>query len=131
MQGSVHITPNFTRGLPLARRVIGWQVLICAVCAGLALGLSGPRAALAAVFGGVAAMAPAGYAAATLFRRGAKASPEAAVGAFYRAEIGKFALTGVLFFFGVALFAGDFLALLLTYMACLASYWVVMALPRE
>jgi hypothetical protein len=41
--------------------------------------------------------------------------------------MGKLALTAVMFALGARWFGGQFAALLLTYAACLAAYWVVMA----
>jgi F0F1-type ATP synthase assembly protein I len=54
-------------------------------------------------------------------------SPQEVVGAMFRGEIGKFALTAVMFAIGVKLFATHFLALLAAYIACFPAYWVVMA----
>jgi len=48
-------------------------------------------------------------------------------GAFFRAEMGKFALTAVLFAFGVKFFAARFPALIVTYAICLLAYGLVMA----
>jgi F0F1-type ATP synthase assembly protein I len=48
-------------------------------------------------------------------------------GAVYRGEIGKIALTALLFVFGISVFAKQFLALILTFMACQLAYWVVIA----
>jgi F0F1-type ATP synthase assembly protein I len=48
-------------------------------------------------------------------------------GAVYRGEIGKIALTALLFALGVSLFAKQFLAVIVTFVACQLAYWVVIA----
>lgn len=62
-----------------------------------------------------------------VFGRRTAQDPEQIVGTFYQGEIGKLALTALLFGLGVALFAKQFLALILTYIACLLAYWLVLA----
>jgi len=83
--------------------------------------------ALAALFGGLTAVGPTLYFAYRVFVRRHEATPQDVVGAVFRGEMGKIALTGVLFFFGVAVFAEQFFALLGTYAACLLAYWLVLA----
>lgn len=120
-----------TAGAPdagVAWRVLGWQGAITGAAAFAALLVAGPTAALAAVYGGlVVAALPTFYFAWRVFSRRPDDSPRTVVGAFYRGEVGKFALTAVLFVFGIGVFSEQFLPLILTYMAALGSYWVVLA----
>lgn len=94
--------------------------LICGVLLGL------PHA-FAAFYGGLTAVVPTLYFAYRVFARRPDATPQEVVGAAFRGEIGKIVLTGLLFWFGVAVFAEQFLALLGTYAACLLAYWLVLA----
>jgi ATP synthase protein I len=103
------------------------QVVIAMLAAAFAAVRWGEPEALAALFGGGVAVVPAAYFALRVFvRRGAE-TPAEVVGAVFRGEIGKFALTVVMFWFGVMMFAKQFLVLLATYAACLLAYWVVLA----
>ena len=88
----------------------------------------GTKAALAAFYGGMAVAAmPTVYVAWRVFSRSQDAPPEEVVGRFYQGEVGKFGMTTMLFFIGVFLFAQQFLAVLLGYIAAQAAYWIVMA----
>lgn len=119
---------NQPRGFALALKVLGVQGVIAACAALLSLGLAGSDAAYACLFGGLVAIAPTLYFARRVFSRKPEESPAEVVGSVFRGEIGKIALTGVLFFFGVQLFAPQFLFLLMTFMACQFAYWVVAAI---
>jgi ATP synthase protein I len=112
----------------VAWRVLGWQGAITGLAAFVAFLVSGPTAALAAVYGGlVVAALPTFYFAWRVFSRRPDDEPRTVVGAFYRGEVGKFALTTILFVFGIGAFGEQFLPMILTYMAALGSYWVVLA----
>ncbi|TJY59739.1 hypothetical protein E4T66_11160 [Sinimarinibacterium sp. CAU 1509] len=111
----------------MARTVCLVQLGIAGAMA-LMIGLVwGRQYAVAALFGGLTAVLPTVYFAIRLFARRPQAAPEEVVGAAFRGEIGKLALTAVLFWLGVALFAPQFLALLATYAACLLAYWAALA----
>lgn len=118
------------RGISLAWTVCGLQALISAVIAAVLLGVAGKAAAAAALFGGITAIAPNVYMAVKVYVRQAAKTPEQVAGSFYRAEMGRFALTALLFFWGVSLFATQFLPLIGTYAGCLLAYWVVVAVAR-
>ena len=118
------------RGISLAWTVCGLQALISAIIAAVTLGVAGRAAAAAALYGGVTAIAPNVYMAVKVYARRAVRTPEQVAGSFYRAEVGRFALTALLFFFGVSLFATQFLPLIGTYAGCLLAYWVVVAVAR-
>ena len=118
------------RGISLAWAVCGVQVLISAVAALLMLGLRSGAEAGAALFGGLAAIAPNVYFALKVYSRRRHEAPREVLGKFYRAEIGKIALVVVLFFLGTRFYALQFLPLMLTYMACQTAYWVVLATVR-
>jgi ATP synthase protein I len=100
---------------------------ILAFAALLTGGLWGKPQAIAAVYGGLVAIIPTAWFAFRVFGRRAQ-DPREMLGAFYQGEIGKFALTALLFGLGAVLFAKQFLALMVTYAACLLAYWLVLAL---
>lgn len=79
--------------------------------------------AQAALFGGLTAALPTLWMARRAFSVPPGATPQELLAGFYRGEVGKYALTGTLFFVGVALFKQHFLALMLTFMAAQAAYW--------
>jgi ATP synthase protein I len=118
------------RGISLAWAVCGIQALISAIFATAMWGAVGGAAAVAALFGGLIAIAPNVYMAFRVYARNAGTEPAQVAGRFYRAEFGRFALTALLFFFGVSLFAKQFLPLISAYLACLLAYWVVIAVAR-
>lgn len=123
------MTIQTTRGGRLAGQVFAWQCALATAAALIALLAAGAEAGIAAFYGGFAIAAlPTVYFAWRVFSRDAEIDPpQAVVGAFYQGEIGKFALTAMLFAAGIALFAQHFLAMLLGYMAALGGYWAVMA----
>ena len=115
------------RGASIGRAVCLVQLGILVLAAGLTGSFLGKPQALAALYGGLVAMLPTAYFALRLFGRRANGNPADAVGAFYIGEVGKFALTVLLFGVGVKLFAEQFLPLIATYGACLLAYWLVLA----
>lgn len=116
-----------SKNLVLVRAVCLTQLLIAAALVVLIGILWTPRHALAAAFGGLTAVVPTLYFAYRLFVLPRSATVADQVGAAFRGEIGKFALTAVLFWLGAVMFAGQFAALLGTYAATLLAYWRVMA----
>lgn len=115
------------RGAAIARAVCLAQLGILAVAAGLFGGFWGRPQAVAAAYGGLVALIPTAYFGFRVFAQGAARTPADMMGAVYRGEIGKFALTTLLFGLGVVLFAKQFLPLIVTYAACLLAYWLVLA----
>ncbi len=101
--------------------------LVCAVAAWL---LAGRGAALAAIFGGLVVVLPGMYFAARFKLRAGEGGAKDALGAFYRAEVGKLLLTALMFVVGAQVFGRHFAALMLTTVACLAANWVVLAFAR-
>ena len=114
------------RGAAIARAVCLVQLGILALSALLTGGVWGRPQAIAAMYGGLVALIPTAWFAFRVFGRKAQ-DPRQMVGVFYQGEIGKFALTALLFGLGAVLFAQQFLALMLTYVACLLAYWLVLA----
>jgi ATP synthase protein I len=114
------------RGAAIARAVCLVQLGILALSALLTGGLWGRPQAIAAMYGGLVALIPTAWFAFRVFGRRTQ-DPRQMVGAFYQGEIGKFALTALLFGLGAVLFAKQFLALMVTYVACLLAYWLVLA----
>jgi ATP synthase protein I len=114
------------RGAAIARAVCLAQLAILALSALLTGGVWGKPQAIAAMYGGLVALIPTAWFAFRVFGRKAQ-DPRQMVGAFYQGEIGKFALTALLFGLGAVLFAKQFLALMVTYVACLLAYWLVLA----
>jgi ATP synthase protein I len=115
------------QGAAIARSVCLVQIGILAVAAMLIGGLWGRPQAIAAVYGGLVAVIPTAYFGFRVFARGSTQTPQEMMGAIYRGEIGKLALTALLFGLGVVLFARQFLPLIATYAVCLLAYWLVMA----
>jgi ATP synthase protein I len=115
------------RGAEVARAVCLVQVAILVVAAALAAWIWGRPQAVAAVYGGLVAVVPTIYFALRVFARRTTQDPKQAVTALYVGEIGKLVLTALLFWIGVVLFAKQFLALMVTYAACLLAYWLVLA----
>jgi ATP synthase protein I len=111
----------------IAKAVCLTQIAIAAVAALVAGVLAGREPAIAALYGGIVAVVPTIYLARHTLTGLEGRKPPEMVGAFYRGEIGKLALTALLFALGVGLFAKQFLALILTYAACLLAYWLVIA----
>jgi ATP synthase protein I len=70
---------------------------------------------------------PTAYFARRALKRRPGQTPVEMAGAFYRGEIGKIVLTALLFALGIGVFAKQFLALIVTYGACLLAYWIVIA----
>ena len=114
------------RGAAIARAVCLVQLGILALSALLTGGVWGRPQAIAAMYGGLVALIPTAWFAFRVFGRRTQ-DPRQMVGAFYQGEIGKFALTALLFGLGAVLFAKYFVALMLTYVACLLAYWLVLA----
>jgi ATP synthase protein I len=120
------------RGRSTALALVGAQSITAAVAAGVSWIGWGPSAALSALFGGLAVILPTVYFAARVRLRGGGGATAAEVlGAFYRAEVGKLILTGILFWIGALLFGRNFAPLMLTCIACLAMNWVIVAVTRD
>src|ERR1700750_1108370 len=98
-------------GAAIAKAVCRVQLGILGASALLVGMLWGRPQAVAAVYGGLVAGIPTAWFAYRVFGRTAQGDPKQVLGAFYQGEIGKFALTAVLFGMGAALFAKQFLAL--------------------
>lgn len=111
----------------IALSVIRAQAGIAVIAVLVAYGLRGKPAALAAAYGSLTALVPTIYVALRVFARRVPDAPQQMAGAFFQAQIGKFALTAVMFAFGAMMLAKQFPALLAAYVACLAAYWVVLA----
>src|ERR1700752_799482 len=119
------------RGGSTAWALVGAQSLTAAVAALVVLIGWGRDAALAALFGGIAVIAPTVYFAAKVRFRAGGATAAEVLGAFYRAEVGKLILTALLFWIGALLFGPHFAPLILTSIACLAMNWVMVAVTRS
>ena len=115
------------RGAAIARAVCLVQLGILIVAAATTGAIWGRQQAIAALYGGLVAVIPTAYFAYRVFARRRTQDPGHMLGAFYLGEFGKLGLTAVMFWFGVALFAKQFLALMVTYAACLLAYWLVLA----
>lgn len=118
------------RGVKLAWAVCLTQLLITLIAALIVGIFAGAAAVKASVYGGFIAIVPTAYFAVRVYLRRNGNEPKDVVGSFYRGEIGKFALTALMFFFGVKMFGAQFLPLLATYMVCLVAYPAVMVAAR-
>lgn len=113
-----------------ARLLGAIQAATTAACAVVAWIAGGRDAAMAAAFGGLVVLLPGLYFAARFKLQPGEAGAKQALGALYRAEVGKLLLTVVLFVVGALVFGRHYAALMLTAVACLAANWVVLALAR-
>jgi len=118
------------RGGSLAWGLCGIQALVAVVAAGTVWIGWGGAAALAALFGGLVAIAPTLYFAAKVYLRAGAPTTAEVLGAFYRAEVGKLILTALLFWIGAVMFGAHFAPLILTCLACLAVNWLMLWLTR-
>lgn len=122
------------RGVKLAWAVCLTQLtisLIAAAIVGLIAETSTVEVAVkASLFGGLIAIVPTAYFAVRVYLGRNGNEPKDVVGSFYRGEIGKFALTALMFFIGVKMFGTQFLPLLATYVACLIAYPAVLVAAR-
>jgi ATP synthase protein I len=118
---------KFSSGAAVAKAVCLTQGGIAAVAAIIFGALAGRDEATAAVYGGAVAVVPTAYFAVRALAGPAGRHPQEVAGAFYRGEVGKMVLTALLFALGAAVFAQQFLALIVTYAVCLLAYWLVMA----
>ena len=115
------------RGAAIARAVCLVQLGMLVIAASVTGAIWGRTQAIAALYGGLVALIPTAYFAYRVFARRKTQDPGQMLGAFYLGEFGKLGLTAVMFWLGVALFAKQFLALMVTYAACLLAYWLVLA----
>ena len=76
------------------------------------------------------AVLPSLYMALRLFLRSSGDAPGEILGAVYQGAIGKFVLAGLCFWIGARGFPAHFLSLMLAYIACLAAYWIALAVIR-
>ena len=122
----------FRNDAPPAQKLAILQGIAIAICVMVAAALGGRGEAAAALFGGLAVFLPSLW----FWRkaRGASGNTDArkALGALYVAEIGKLVLVGLMLWMGALLFRTptQFMALMLTCMACLAMNWVLLAVAR-
>lgn len=118
------------RGVKLAWAVCLTQLLITLMAALIVGFLAGVAAVPASLYGGLVAIVPTAYFGLRVYLRRNSNEPKDVLGSFYRGEIGKFALTALMFFFGVKMFGTQFLPLLTTYVACLIAYPAVLLAAR-
>lgn len=118
------------RGKTLAWALVGAQIATAVVATFAVWVVRGRAAAIAALFGGVVAVAPSAWFAITVYARAERFKPAQILGAIYRAEAGKLVLTASLFWIGALLFGGHFAPLMITCMACLAMNWVMLAVAK-
>ena len=114
-------------GLSAVRALCTAQLATAAICAGVVWAVWGAESARAALFGGLVAVAPVAYFGLRVFLRRGGLGAGDVLGAFYRAEAGKLALTAGLFVIGAKLFGAHFAPLMFTFMACLAMNWLLLA----
>lgn len=107
-------------------RVLAGQAGVTAIAALLWLLGGSLMAGAAAVVGGAIALIPTGYFALRLFGPEPGAAPRRIVRAFFAGQAVKLILTAVLFIIALRWFGGDFLPLITTYAAALATYGLVL-----
>ena len=110
--------------------MLGAQIFSGLVGAAVFGALDGPKAAAAAFFGALAAAVPGFWMALWMLPRRREIDARRMARAFYMGEFGKLGLTIGLFFAAALLFGQQFLPVLVTYVACLACYWLALILTR-
>lgn len=114
----------------LAWAVFAGQFIVGLVMAAVFAVVSGPSAASAALFGAVVAALPGLWMALWLLPRRRHVDALKMARAFSMGEFGKLGLTVGLFVTAALLFGQHFLAVLVTYVACLVCYWLALILTR-
>ncbi|WP_440996675.1 ATP synthase subunit I [Arhodomonas sp. SL1] len=115
----------------IAWRVIRLQLAITAALALIWLVTVGGRAALAATAGGGISAALSLYVAVRVFAHDAKANPQAALGALYRAEAVKLLLAVVLTSLAILGFREHPIPVISTLAATLSAYWLALLGDRD
>lgn len=114
-----------------ARRIVAAQVL-AGLCAAAFWALESGEAALAAACGAAVAIVPTAYLAwrmALALRT--EQEPRGLVRAMFRGEMGKLALTVLLFALVVARFPQQFLPVMTAFVGCLAMYWIASLFDQQ
>jgi len=122
--------PLRLRGIALAYAVCGAQFFLGLAAALICYVIAGQQSAGAALFGALTAILPSLYFAGKVFLGGRDDKPLQVLGAVYWGETGKILLVAAMFILGAKLFPAHFLALMLTFIACLSVYWLMLAVSR-
>lgn len=117
-----------TRAILTGRAVLLLQVTITAAATVLAAWLGGAQAGISAVAGGGISTLVTAVFAGRVFAPGPGSSASRVARAFFVAEVLKLVLTGALFVAAIVLLQATFLPLILTYIATLMAYWLVLPL---
>jgi len=115
----------------IAWRVVRLQLAITAALALTWLAAVGGRAALAAMAGGGISAALSLYVGVRVFAPSAKASPQAALAALYRAEAVKLLLAAVLTSLAILGFREHPIPVITTLAATLSAYWLALLGDRD
>lgn len=118
------------RGAHLAYALFAAQLSIGLVAATLWWAANGARDGYAALFGATIAIVPGLFFALRLWSGQAQLSSRAMGRALVAGELGKLALTAILFLLAALTFGEQFVPLITTYIACLSSYWLALKLNR-
>jgi ATP synthase protein I len=118
------------RGVSPAWALCMAQTMTTALAATVTWLLLGRSASLAALYGGIVAIAPTLYFAVRVGTRHKTSQAKEILGAFYQAELVKLLLTAFLFLIGALLFGKHFAPLMLTCVACLAMNWLMLAVVK-
>ena len=118
------------RNMSLAWAVLGAQITTGLVMAAVFGATSGRASAWAALFGAAVAVVPGFWMALWMLPRRRQVDASKMARAFYWGEFGKLGLTVGLFVAAALFFGPQFFALLSTYVACLACYWLALILTR-
>lgn len=114
---------------------LAWAVFAAQITTGLLMAvvfgaMRGPDSAMAALFGALVAAVPGLWMAVWMLPRRRSADASKMARAFIWGQLGKLVLTAGLFLTAALLFGQQFFALLVTYVACLACYWLALILTR-
>ena len=114
---------------------LAWAVFAAQIITGLLMAVvfgvkGGSEPAMAALFGAIVAAVPGLWMALWMLPRRRQTDASKMARSFYWGELGKLGLTAGLFLTAALLFGQQFFALLATYVACLACYWLALILTR-
>ena len=114
----------------VALRILSYQAVISVIVALLFL-VKSDTAALSALAGGLICLVPNGIFVMMTHRHGGAQSAKKIMNAFYLGEALKIALTAIMFAVAFISLPIDILPLLVTYILCLASYFLAGLLPTR
>lgn len=107
--------------------IVGLQLAVAVLAAGVAAAIAGPHSAWSAFLGGLINVVASLYMVLKLFAGGPAAAPQQWLGRFLLGEALKFVITVALFILAIVVLKAAFLPLILAYIATYVAYWIGLA----